>query len=701
MGLLDISLTSSMRSTLFSLKDTSAKIERAQERLATGKKVMTALDNPTNYFAAQAHLNRAGDLIGYKDGILKAAQVLKAADIGMTSMTSIFRQASAIAENAMQARSLSELQNYVNQFNEMRKQADTLSADSSYSGANLLHRQDLTINFDNDSSLVIKGADVTSSGFDQMTNGLGVEEASMDPLNIVDPNYVLTSSGVIKSDGVLTITNNDVAGIDNWLGVDGIKNQIITSQDVALSTAATSFSDGRIVTSQILDNVGVAEYGTGGFELYRDTSASIIDGAGYASSISAIANPDYISRYLGPLQSSGSKAFSIQKTPDISGYHVITGVAGSLSPPPTIDDSAKVAAYLEQPTSVPYPIFKYNSLTQQWSVLDSSPILLVQSGTPPTSLGLDLDGTGVPAVTINLSGVWSDNDQIQIALSSWSTADPDVHVMGNGDSTGISINFGSITDQATVFSFDLNTSQNNIPTGTNMTFAVNASTWKATDPSIVLNQPTGTGAMTADLNDDGSDDIQVNLPTDGPNGAAWLSNERVQISTTGAFRTTDPMVHLDYDHDLKTIALSLAGGGGTDITINLSGTWAVNHLPTDPTGNGDAINLTVDGRHRWVKGDGVTPNAPGMRLSMSEIEDAIRKMRAISAQNSANANVLTVREEFTQNIANVLQTGADNLTLADMNEEGANMLMLQTRQNLGITSLSMAGQTAQSVMKLF
>jgi flagellin-like hook-associated protein FlgL len=50
---------------------------------------------------------------------------------------------------------------------------------------------------------------------------------------------------------------------------------------------------------------------------------------------------------------------------------------------------------------------------------------------------------------------------------------------------------------------------------------------------------------------------------------------------------------------------------------------------------------------------------------------------------------------------NTLNDGADNLTLADMNEEGANMLMLQTRQSLGTTSLSMASQSAQSVLRLF
>jgi len=50
---------------------------------------------------------------------------------------------------------------------------------------------------------------------------------------------------------------------------------------------------------------------------------------------------------------------------------------------------------------------------------------------------------------------------------------------------------------------------------------------------------------------------------------------------------------------------------------------------------------------------------------------------------------------------NTLQTGSDNLTLADMNNEGANMLMLQTRQSLGTTALSMSSQAAQSVLRLF
>ena len=69
--------------------------------------------------------------------------------------------------------------------------------------------------------------------------------------------------------------------------------------------------------------------------------------------------------------------------------------------------------------------------------------------------------------------------------------------------------------------------------------------------------------------------------------------------------------------------------------------------------------------------------------------------------NSNNSTILTTRLDYISAMSNILQTGSDNLTLADMNEEGANMLMLQTRQSLGTTSLSMGSQAAQSVMRLF
>jgi len=87
--------------------------------------------------------------------------------------------------------------------------------------------------------------------------------------------------------------------------------------------------------------------------------------------------------------------------------------------------------------------------------------------------------------------------------------------------------------------------------------------------------------------------------------------------------------------------------------------------------------------------------------AISEIDAAITQLRTEAQKLSSSLSTISIRSEFTSEMVNTLNTGGDNLTLADMNEEGANMLMLQTRQNLGTTSLSLASQAAQAVMRLF
>jgi len=63
--------------------------------------------------------------------------------------------------------------------------------------------------------------------------------------------------------------------------------------------------------------------------------------------------------------------------------------------------------------------------------------------------------------------------------------------------------------------------------------------------------------------------------------------------------------------------------------------------------------------------------------------------------------VVEIRESFTKDLVNTLQVGSDNLVLADTNQEGANLLALQTRQQLSSTALSLASQADQAVLSLF
>ena len=87
--------------------------------------------------------------------------------------------------------------------------------------------------------------------------------------------------------------------------------------------------------------------------------------------------------------------------------------------------------------------------------------------------------------------------------------------------------------------------------------------------------------------------------------------------------------------------------------------------------------------------------------SITELRSAISSLRSYTTDLGNNYSIVISREEFTENLINVLTEGADKLTLADMNEESANMLALQTRQQLAINSLSLASQASQSVLKLF
>jgi len=100
------------------------------------------------------------------------------------------------------------------------------------------------------------------------------------------------------------------------------------------------------------------------------------------------------------------------------------------------------------------------------------------------------------------------------------------------------------------------------------------------------------------------------------------------------------------------------------------------------------------GSSTWTTGGNIDTD-------ITALDTALSKLRNESSKMAGNLSIITVRNDFSTNMINTLTQGADKLTLADANEEGANMLMLQTRQSLGTTALSMSSQAAQSILRLF
>lgn len=94
-------------------------------------------------------------------------------------------------------------------------------------------------------------------------------------------------------------------------------------------------------------------------------------------------------------------------------------------------------------------------------------------------------------------------------------------------------------------------------------------------------------------------------------------------------------------------------------------------------------------------------NEAATRASLVAIRSALAEVRRYSGYLNIQTSVISSRDTFIRNVANILQEGSDKLTLADMNEEGANSLALSTRQSLGITALSISAESQGSILQLF
>jgi len=127
------------------------------------------------------------------------------------------------------------------------------------------------------------------------------------------------------------------------------------------------------------------------------------------------------------------------------------------------------------------------------------------------------------------------------------------------------------------------------------------------------------------------------------------------------------------------------------VTLNENGSSSVTINAVDFSATGLAINASANA---WAT-NGDIATATG------ELTAALSSLRSQAQAFGSNLSTVQVRQDFTKAMINTLQTGADSLTLADSNEEGANLLALQTRQQLSTTALSLASQASQAVLRLF
>jgi flagellin-like hook-associated protein FlgL len=232
----NITLTSGMRQNLVSLQKTNSLMEITQTRLASGKKVNTALDDPVKYFAALGHTNRAGDLAARKSEMGEGIQTIKAANNGIEAIVSLIDSAKSTAQSAAAidvcatpaSQNATDRSALADQFDELLNQIDTLAADSGYKGINLLASGELTVEYDErgDSFSTITGFDGSASGqsIDVSTNSWVAATDVTDAIDDLDTaKATLRSESQTLSSSLSTITTRQ----------DFTKNMINTLEDGA------------------------------------------------------------------------------------------------------------------------------------------------------------------------------------------------------------------------------------------------------------------------------------------------------------------------------------------------------------------------------------------------------------------------------------------------------------------------------------
>ncbi len=184
MAISDVALTSGMRANLLQLQSTATLVSRTQQRLATGKAVNSALDSPTNFFAAQAANSRATDFGVRKDGMSEGIQAVKASDAGVSAISALVEAAKGLASAALGTSNTTDRAAFSTQYLTLITQINSLASDASYRGTNLLTGSTLTVKFNEDgtAALTVKGFTATSTG-----------------LSISDPTNQWTDDGSITT----------------------------------------------------------------------------------------------------------------------------------------------------------------------------------------------------------------------------------------------------------------------------------------------------------------------------------------------------------------------------------------------------------------------------------------------------------------------------------------------------------------------
>jgi flagellin-like hook-associated protein FlgL len=274
-------------------------------------------------------------------------------------------------------------------------------------------------------------------------------------------------------------------------------------------------------------------------------------------------------------------------------------------------------------------------------------------------------------------------------------------------------------------------------TGATITFEVNGGAG-TTDAAIVIAATTTFQDVIDQINSDTTVNDLVEASFDSKNGQISIKSisgdtDTVSVAVTGG--AAGSVLNVGFGDDSSNFDPLVAGAAQERVYAFSTGSAELENLAGDYNEVRNQIDrIVVDANYRGVNllnGDDLTTffnedltsslttsgvdftsnglgisettfaNSAIVEAASAEIRTALDDVRSFGSSLPNNLSIIQTRRDFTESTINTLTSGADDLTVADQNEEGANLLALQTRQALGVTSLSLASQSQQSVLRLF
>lgn len=652
--MVDVSLNNSMRKNLLSLQSIAANQSLTQNKLATGLRVNSAIDNPSSYYSASALNNKASDLSALLDSMTQGIQTIKTATETLRMGRQLLEQSKALANTAYDK--ITKPQSGDRPYEgpiaaRVRTEHDLLEAIRNTSAADGIIVIDEDMVFSKNTSITLKEgqklvgknfADADGSvtkvtfDFDSTTNAIGIGLKDGSGLSDLTINYTSDLKiGNEKSHAVFVDTGSKVE-------LKNLDITLNTTSSTLNSAISGIYNKGNIALSGKINITAPSKNTKYVSGIVSPNNTSILkQEKGSVLNINISGDVGYGIAY-GTNHLAGTVNIKTDGTRNSGLYfgdHTISGTTNILS-------LGSSMAGINQATASVYGNLNVNLGSEVGTAIDGTHLNLFSQAK------VLLSATGI------LKNAWLNYQQgALLGIKNPTNQRENGYWQANADQNNAVIGhtppFNSLPDWVSQGDFPID-DFNDI--------------WKKNFP-----EPKSRSRM-ATIFDNPAPVNQETVKEILPYQTQYnfLLKQFNQLINDGYYRGVNLL-------DSQSLSISFNERRSNNLEI----------VGVDASSKGLKIN-----QGEWKSADDINN-------SITELEKAIGQLRGFENQFGSSYSIIENRNKFTEEMINVLSEGADKLTLADINAESANLLALKTRQMLAVNSLSLASQSGQSILKLF